>query len=78
MMNKFVVGKTYDAYQKEYGRITILKRTDKTIWVRNDPGLEWRMRVKVDGYGDEYAVDSVVPKKWQDAFTYSASDESEM
>lgn len=71
-MRKFEVGKTYDAYQKEYGNITILRRTEKTIWVRNGDGNDWYMRVKRDGSGNEYAVDSVVDKKWRDAFTYQA------
>lgn len=71
-MKKFEVGKKYDAYQSEYGNIKILRRTDKTIWVRNDSGIEWMMRIRKDNAGNEYATDSVVPKKWQYAFTYNA------
>lgn len=35
-MTKFEVGKEYDGYQREFGYITILRRTDKTVWVKND------------------------------------------
>ena len=76
MEKKFEIGKTYDAYQREFGNITILKRSEKSIWVRNNTGIEWRMRIKKDNLGNEFAVDSLVPRKWRDAFTYSALDEA--
>ena len=75
MGKKFEVGKTYYPYQKEYGSIMILKRTEKTIWVRNDDEIEWQMRIKYDDFGNEFAVDSAVSKKWRDAFTYSSNRE---
>ena len=76
MANSFEVGKTYNAYQKEFGTITVLKRSEKSIWVRNNTGIEWRMRIKKDNLGNEFAVDSLVPRKWRDAFTYTADDEA--
>ena len=81
MAKKFEVGKTYEAYQREYGAIKILRRTDKTVWVCND-GLganayKWAMRIKQDADGDEYVVDSAVERKWREAFTYSAKWEKE-
>ena len=71
-MKQFEVGKTYSAYKPEYGSIEILRRSEKTIWVRNDCGIEWFMRIKKDADGNEFAIDSVLPKKWQVAFTYIA------
>lgn len=72
-MNKFEIGKRYNAHRKEWGYITILRRTEKTIWVRDGSGIEWKMRIKHDNNGNEYAVDSVVLPKWRDGFTYSAN-----
>lgn len=71
-MKKFVVGEIYEAYQREYGNIKILRRSDKSIWVRNDNGIEWMMRIKKDADGNEFAIDSLVPRKWREAFTYTA------
>lgn len=72
MSKKFEVGKQYEPYQTEYSPITVLKRTEKTIWVENDEQITWKMRVKIDMDGNEYAVDSSVPSRWRDAFTYEA------
>ena len=71
MAKKFEVGKSYEPYQSEYESITILRRTDKTVWVDNGQS-KWRMKVKTDRNGNEYAVDSSVPPAWRDAFTYTA------
>lgn len=81
MAKKFEVGKTYEAYQREYGAIKILRRTDKTVWVCNDNGelhpLTWAMRIKHDEDGNEFVQDSAVERKWREAFTYSAKWEKE-
>lgn len=69
-MSRFEVGSAYQAYQAEYGAVTVLRRTDKTIWVKSDDGIEWSMRVKHDKEGNEYAVDTSVPSRWREAFTY--------
>lgn len=74
-MTKFEIGKTYWAYQKEYGSITILKKTDKTISVRSDCNIEWRMKIRHTANGSEYAIDSSVPMIWRDAFTYFSDNE---
>lgn len=76
MAKKFEVGKTYEAYQREYDAITVERRTDKTLWVHNG-SCSWRMRIRVDADGDEYVVDSSAGRKWADAFTYSAKWEQE-
>ena len=70
-MRRFEVGKQYEPYQTEYEAITVIRRTEKTIWVKHSQA-EWMMRIRVDADGNEYAVDSTVPKKWRDAFTYTA------
>ena len=71
MAKKFEVGRRYEWYQREYGWIKVLRRTEKTITVTNG-GSEWRMFVRKDSMGSEYVVDSTVPEKWRDAFTCSA------
>lgn len=71
MARKFKVGKMYEPYATEFESIKIERRTDKTIWVDNGQ-TQWRMRIKRDADGNEYAVDSSVPTNWQTAFTYLA------
>lgn len=74
-MMKFEVGKEYEPYQREYGSVKVIRRTDRTIWVEKHESWgdhRWFMRIKRDADGNEYAVDSKVPYKWRDAFTYMA------
>ena len=68
----FEVGKAYETNDPGRGCITILKRTEKTVWVENWSGSKWAMRVKTDDQGDEFVCDSSVPPSWRDTFTYSA------
>lgn len=76
MAKKFEVGKTYEANERDYEPITIIRRTDKTVWVKNS-NCAWMMRIWLDGDGNECVTDSTVPKKWRVAFTYSAKWEQE-
>lgn len=69
-MTQFEVGKWYKPYG-EYHSIKILKRTSKTIWVDNTE-TTWMMRIKHDAFGNEFAVDSSVPKSWQEVLTYDS------
>lgn len=71
MARRFEVGKAYEPYATEFEPITVIRRTEKTIWVQHTQAA-WSMRVKHDKDGNEYAVDSTVPANWRDAFTYSA------
>ena len=68
----FEVGKSYEANDPGYNPITVLRRTDKTIWVDNDQS-KWRMRISHDADGNEMVTDSSVPYRWRDALTYKAS-----
>ena len=68
---RFKVGKSYEPYGCGFDPIKVIRRTEKTIWVDNGTN-QWRMRVKTNMAGDEYVVDSVVPVRWRDAFTYFA------
>ena len=70
-MKKFEVGKTYEWYQREYGSIKVLRRTQKSILVTNG-GSTWRMKIRTDTDGNEYVIDSTVPARWRDAFTCSS------
>ena len=73
-MKKFQVGRMYEPYATEFEPIEVVRRTEKTIWVKNE-SAEWRMRIKTDENGNEYAIDSTVPGKWREAFTYKAEYE---
>ncbi len=77
-MYKFEIGKTYLPNDSGFEMIKVLNRTPKMIKVTNkDTGSIWRMRIRTDENGDEYATDSSVPRKWRHAFTYYAERQVE-
>lgn len=67
----FMVGKKYEPYQADLGTMRVVRRTDKTIWCEKD-FVQWRMKIRTDANGNEYAVETSVPTTWRDAFTYYA------
>jgi hypothetical protein len=71
---RFLVGKSYWANDRGYGAVKVVKRTPCFIYVENDSGSQWRMRIRADKNGIELATDSSVPHGWRGAFTYSADD----
>lgn len=72
-MKVFEVGKCYEASDGNYDPIRVLKRTKQFIFVENvNNGCKWRMKIR-QGDSAEFAVDSSVPPRWRDIFTYSAS-----
>lgn len=72
---KFEVGCVYTPYAREFEPIRVISRTEKTITAQGvECGVQWRMRVRTDEDGNEFAVDSKVPQKWRTAFTYGADD----
>ena len=78
MTYKFEVGSVYTPYAREFEPMRIVGRTEKTITVESvEGGVQWKMRVRTDDNGNEYAVDSKVPQRWRTAFTYSADDKIE-
>lgn len=78
-MKKFEVGHIYGAFDPSLAPITILKRTAQFITVRNNYGMEWRMKIRSctgkNGCRFEYAIDSSAGRSWADAFTFSAIHE---
>lgn len=70
-MARFEVGKTYRWADSGFDPITVTRRTEKTIWV-DKYGAQWSMRIKIDEDGNEFVVDSSMPKKWRQEFTCSA------
>lgn len=67
----FEVGKCYRAADCRYDPITITKRTEKCVCVTNGQA-DWRMRIRYDKDGNEYAVDSSEPARYRNDATYSA------
>lgn len=67
MASVFEVGRCYTFFDSGYPPLEVLKRTDKTVWVRNESNA-WRMRIRHDDDG-EYAIDSSEPRSWSDIFT---------
>lgn len=77
-MKTLEVGKLYEAMDCGYHPIRIVSRTRKMATVHTEDydgirtSIEWRCRIHTDADGDEYIVDTSVPKQWRDIFTYSA------
>ncbi len=68
---KFEVGREYKPYEEGFDPIKVVKRTEKTIWVKTRY-FNCSMRVKVDADGNEYVVDSSADKRFIDGFSYNA------
>ena len=73
-MAVFEFGKEYRANGSGLDVVRVLKRTRKMILVENS-GYMWRMLIRIDKNGDEYAIDSSAGKAWADDFTYQAKME---
>ena len=74
-MARFEVGKAYGANNSGIDSITIIKRTDKSIWFGNSSGNMVRQKIHIDENGDEYTTDSYVPEKWREAYIHRAKFE---
>ncbi len=74
MSATFEVGKSYRANESGLAPITILRRTEKTVWVAASE-TKWMMRIRHDENGNEYVTDSKAGANWRDEFTYSATQE---
>ena len=75
-MARFEVGRTYECYDRGFSPVTVIKRTARMIKVKNDCGSEWRMLIRRDENGEEFAQDSSVNGKWALAFRYFAKWEA--
>lgn len=73
MSAKFVVGQQYYPADSGYEPVTVVRRTEKYITVRNSYN-EWRMLVRTDEHDVEYARDSSYSGPWQESFTYRADN----
>ena len=70
---RFEVGKMYDCVGHGFDPVEIIRRTAKMVTVK--PYLSnhtWRMLIRIDKDGNEYLVDSTLPKSWQRFVFYSA------
>lgn len=72
MTSKFEVGKRYEAQLLSNTGATVLKRTAKMIYVENDFGLRFGMKIREDENG-EFAYPSNCGAKWISDFTFRAS-----
>ena len=74
-MKRFEVGKVYRANDSGNDPLRIVKRTARTIVVKNvSSGESWRMFLREDAKkGTEYVVDSTnVGTRWEYELTYRA------
>ena len=71
----FEVGKEYNCGDCDISPILVINRTAKMCQVVNEDGSKWRMMIRNDG-DSEIMIDSSVPKKWREVFTYRADDQA--
>ena len=71
---KFEIGRSYWAGDRSYGAVKVINRTPYYIYVENDCGSRWRMKIRRDRDGTEFVIDSSVPQGWRGAFMYCADD----
>ena len=74
MSAKFVVGQQYYPADTEFDPVKVVRRTEKYIFVCGSSGNAWRMLVRTDENGVEYAIDSTYSKQWREVFTYRADN----
>lgn len=72
---RFEVRKKYDANDRSFDPITVVKRTAKCIFVENARGYVWRMTIKHDEKS-EFVVDSSFPCRAREMLTFRADHES--
>ncbi len=70
-MAEFVEGHSYEACDIGIDPVLVLRRTKKTVVVTRG-GAQWRMRIRQDEDGGEYVVDSSVPARWREMYTFRA------
>lgn len=74
MASVFEVGNFYYNADGSFYPIEVLKRTAKTVWVRNSSS-KWKMRINHYDNGEEFVVDSLSPVRWRWLYTYDSSSE---
>lgn len=70
-MKRFKIGTEYEAADPGVYTITIVSRSPKYLTVNNGGGM-WRMRIRHDEDGNEMLIDSAVPKRARDMYTFKA------
>ena len=68
---RFEIGKKYYWAESGFDPIEVVGRTAKSILVTNGHNT-WMMRIKIDNAGNEYVIDSSMPKGYSDWFTCKA------
>ncbi|MBQ6483079.1 MAG: hypothetical protein IJI45_18390 [Anaerolineaceae bacterium] len=71
MAKAFVVGKKYLFSDSGFDPVEILRRTDKTVWVKCGRA-QWFMRIRHDEDGCEYVIDSSSSKRYRELLRCSA------
>lgn len=72
-MYQFVVGKVYQPNDRSFDPVRVTKRTARFVFLENPiNSAKWRMLIRTDADGNEYATDSSVPARYRDDFTYQA------
>lgn len=71
-MATFDVGKYYRSNESGYDPVLCVKRTDKSVWMQYYHGSVYRMKVRTDKDGNEWTVDTYMPKRYWDAMIIQA------
>lgn len=65
---KFETGKEYKWCDSGLDCIKVIRRTEKYIYVDNGR-TTWKMLIRKDPLGNEYVIDSSVPKRLRNIYT---------
>ena len=69
---KFEVGKSYECVDLSFDPLKIVSRTEKFVTVCNGSNT-WRTKIRKDDFGNEYVVDTSMPKScWECTFKWSS------
>ena len=74
-MKCFKIGVDYVAADPMVPTITVTGRTKRYIQCYNFGGC-WQMKIRYDQDGNEMLIDSSVPKRLRDMYTYNAAREA--
>lgn len=65
MPKVFEVGRRYEFAEIGLDPVTIMRKTEKSIWVKYYDGRTFMMRLRHDEYGNECFCDSKIPVRYR-------------
>ena len=73
-MAVFEVENSYRHNDSGYYDVLCVKRTEKSVWMQYNHGGVYRMKVRLDEAGNEWTVDTKIPKRHWDVLTIQSKN----